>query len=85
MKLLFNSKIINLQFHHPQYASSLHLELYKTRTNEHYFQIFYRNANEEHLIPMNIPKCGEKCSIDRFYTKHAEVIPGDFETECKLE
>lgn len=53
--------------------------------NEHYFQILYRGANEEHLKPMNIPKCGEKCSIDRFYAEYKEIIPThDRDTECSL-
>lgn len=72
------------QLHFPEYESSLHFELYETRTNEHYFQLFYRNNAKEHLSPLNIPKCGEKCSIDRFYSEYSDIIPGDHDSECNL-
>lgn len=68
----------------PPYASSLHFELYKTEDNENYIQLFYRRFEEEELLPLDIPRCGEKCSIKQFYEKFNELIPGDFNTECQL-
>lgn len=66
----------------PNYASSLHFELYKTADSDHYVQIFYRNSEEEILTPMYIPKCGEKCKLSQLYTIYNDIVPGDFETEC---
>ena len=68
----------------PPYASSLHFELYKTAENEHYIQIFYRRFEEEALVPLNLPRCGLKCSIEQFYEKYNDIIPNDFSSECKL-
>lgn len=68
----------------PPYAASLHFELYKTDDNENYIQLFYRRFEEEELSPLDIPRCGVKCSIQQFYEKFNEIIPGDFDSECQL-
>lgn len=68
----------------PPYASSLHFELFKTSTNDHYVQLYYRTANEENPLPMNIPGCGEKCSLDQLYDIYKDIIPRDFDSECDL-
>lgn len=71
--------------HYPPYASSIHLELYKSNQNEHYVQIFYREAQEEYPTPMNIPGCGIRCPLDQFYNVYKSIMPEhDFDTECKL-
>ncbi|XP_031629638.1 prostatic acid phosphatase-like [Contarinia nasturtii] len=70
------------KLHFPCYGSSLHFELYKTNDNEHYFQLFYRQSNEEKPLPLSIPKCGEICHIDQFYAAYRAIIPSDFEKEC---
>lgn len=46
---------ICLQLNLPPYASSLHFELYKTPTKQHYLQFFYRKPDVEYPQPMNIP------------------------------
>lgn len=74
---------MNFQPHIPPYASSILLELYKNGENEHYIQIFYRKSDVENPLPLNIPNCGTKCSLDRLYELYSDLIPGDFETECK--
>ena len=85
---MYNSLIhflfITFQLHIPPYASSLHFELYKTVDDEHYIQIFYRKSDEEELSPMHIPNCGEKCSLDQFQAIYNDIIPGDFDMECRL-
>lgn len=72
------------QLHFPPTASSLHFELYKSKKNEHYFQLFYRKSNEESPEPMEIPGCGEKCTLEQFYDLYKEIIPDDFDSECRL-
>lgn len=73
------------QLHIPPFASSLHFELYKSKDGEKYVQIFYRKSQEENLSPMNIPKCGEKCSLDKLYDLYNAIMPGDHQTECGLQ
>ncbi|XP_031628603.1 prostatic acid phosphatase-like [Contarinia nasturtii] len=69
----------------PPYASSVHLELYKVDEKEHYIQIFYRKSDEEILLPLNIPNCGEKCPLDQLYKLYNDIIPDrDHDTECRL-
>ncbi|XP_031616331.1 lysosomal acid phosphatase-like [Contarinia nasturtii] len=71
--------------HFPPFASSLHLELYEVAEKEHYIQIFYRKSDEEILLPLNIPNCGEKCSLDQLYKLYNDIIPDrDHDTECSL-
>lgn len=68
----------------PPYASSIHIELYKTDENKHYLQIFYRRFNEEYPEPKNIPGCGQKCDLKQFHDLYKHIIPADFDTECQL-
>ncbi|KAG4071333.1 hypothetical protein HA402_004037 [Bradysia odoriphaga] len=72
------------QPHFPPYGASLHFELFRTSRGEHYFKIFYRNAEEEYPDPISIPGCGERCSLKQFYDLYSQIIPGDFEMECWL-
>lgn len=68
----------------PPVACSLHIELYKSSNNVHYIQIFYRKSQEDNPLALNIPGCGEKCPLDKFYDIYREIIPGDFDAECRL-
>ncbi|XP_031627157.1 lysosomal acid phosphatase-like [Contarinia nasturtii] len=71
--------------HKPPFASSVHLELYKVGEKEHYIQIFYRKSGEEILLPLNIPNCGERCSLDQLFKLYYDIIPiRDHDTECRL-
>ncbi|KAJ6647741.1 Lysosomal acid phosphatase [Pseudolycoriella hygida] len=73
------------ELHLPPYAASVHFELYKTSQNEYYIQIFYRSLEEEYPQPLNIPECGVKCTIRQFYDLYHDIIPGDFDTECRID
>lgn len=70
--------------HFPPYAASVHFELYKSSQNEHYLQLFYRKSGEEILVPMEIPNCGTKCTLNQFYATFKDIIPGNYEEECRL-
>lgn len=73
------------QQHSPPLACSLHFELYKPNENEHYMQVFYRKANEEHPVALKLPGCaGDKFTMDQFYDLYEHLIPDEFENECKL-
>lgn len=32
---------------------------------------------------MEIPHCGRKCDLDKFYDLYRDIIPEEFESECK--
>lgn len=85
MSNILLKKSIFSQLHILPFACSLHFELYEVDGNEHYIQIFYRKSNEEILSPMNIPGCGQKCALDRFYDLYNDIIPDrDHDIECEL-
>lgn len=46
-------------------------------------QIFYKNTTETPM-PLNIPNCGYSCPLDQMYQLYANVLPGDFNDECRL-
>lgn len=48
-------------------------------------QFFYRNTKAEILSPLDIPSCGTKCSLEKFYEAYEHLIPTkSFEEECSL-
>lgn len=67
----------------PPYASSLLFELYKVDEKEHFIQLFYKQFDEENLSPLNIPGCGERCPLQKFYELYSYIIPSDFQSECR--
>lgn len=81
-----NCLFIHKQLHFPPYASSVHLELYKTTDDQYYVQVFYRKSNEEHPQALNVPGCGSKFSVQQFLDYYKEIIPeNDFDSECRLQ
>lgn len=73
------------QIHSPPYAASVLFELYKSKANKYYVQIFYKNSSDEHLEPLYIPSCGEKCPIEKLRSLYKAVIPvKTLEEECQL-
>ncbi|KAJ6635615.1 Testicular acid phosphatase like [Pseudolycoriella hygida] len=78
------SNILNslglFELHFPPTACSLHFELYKPNENQHYMQIFYRMSNEEYPKAMEIPGCGNKITLERFFDLYKETLPNDLET-----
>lgn len=49
-------------------------------------QFFYKNSTDEYLAPLNIPSCGTKCPIEKFYEIFKDLIPtGSYDEECQLK
>lgn len=63
----------------PPFAASLHFELYR-RERDYYVQLFYRTDNSEIIPPIEIPKCGTKCPLDKLFELYKDVLPTDNET-----
>ncbi|XP_055305423.1 prostatic acid phosphatase-like [Sitodiplosis mosellana] len=74
--------------HIPNYASSLHFELYRTNGTEYYVQLFYRNQNQEIVdSPLEIPNCGTKCHLDQFNELYRDILPTeseDYDSVCRV-
>lgn len=71
------------QPHFPPYASTIMFELYQTN-GDYYVQIFYKNTTSVDLKPLNIPRCGPKCSLSQLNKVYAAILPTkDFESECR--
>lgn len=75
--------LILFQMTIPPYVSSLHLELYK-RGTEYYVQLYYRKNGFENISAIEIPHCGTKCPLDRFYELYKNILPTeDIESACR--
>lgn len=57
--------------------------MYKSHDKGYFIQLFYRQDGEDYPQALDIPHCGKKCDLDRFYDVYRDIIPDDFETECK--
>lgn len=72
------------QLHRPPFASCLLFEQYHTET-ENYVQVFYRNSTETNISALEIPNCGAKCPLNKWYEVYKSILPTQtFEEECEL-
>lgn len=69
----------------PPHACSIHYELYRTDDDKHYLQLFYRKPDEEYPSPLNLPGLKEKWTLEQFRSVFKKLIPGDYESECRLK
>lgn len=58
-------------------------ELRKIGLN-YFVQIFYKNTTNENLEPLSFPGCGSLCPLKKVAELYENVLPGDFETECRI-
>lgn len=80
-----NSLSNAFQMHIPPLTSNILFELYQ-RDDEYYVQLFYRKTISENAQPMEIPNCGTKCPLDKFYELYKDILPTedeDFESLCR--
>lgn len=47
--------------------------------------ISYKKLKKNYLFSFFLVGCGEKWTLDQFYVVHEKIIPGDFDTECKVD
>lgn len=75
---------ILLQLHQPRYASCLFFELYESE--QPYIQILYKKSSKtKKLYTFNIPNCGTKCPLNKFYQLYQHILPTQsFDKECQL-
>lgn len=70
------------ELHNPPYRACIMLEL-RIKNSIPYVSIFYKNTTSEPSI-MTIKNCGTKCPLDRMYEIYDDVLPKDWESECRL-
>lgn len=70
------------EYHTPPYASCIMMEL-RMVNSKPTVSVFYKNTTAEPQA-MNIPKCGTACPLDKMFKLYANVLPTDWEAECKM-
>lgn len=51
---------------------------------DYFVQIFYRNTTIENPQALNLPGCGTLCPLKKMIELYDDVLPGDFDTECRI-
>lgn len=75
------------QLHVPPYASCLFFELYKPNdSSENYLQLFYRKGNATDFPALEIPNCGSKCPLNKWYKLYQNILPTkSYDEECQTD
>eukprot|EP00099_Drosophila_melanogaster_P015999 NP_524917.1 acid phosphatase 1, isoform A [Drosophila melanogaster] len=71
------------ELHSPPYTACIMMELRVDETNTPLVSIFYKNTTAEPL-PLDIPGCGPSCPLTKLMNIYEDVLPVDWERECKL-
>lgn len=70
--------------HSPPYRACILFEL-RLISDVPYLKIFYKNSTDRNPAAINIPNCGQLCSLENMYKLYNSVLPTDhFVTECKI-
>ncbi|XP_065372417.1 prostatic acid phosphatase isoform X3 [Calliphora vicina] len=69
--------------HSPPYIACIMLELRLDDKLQPYVSIFYKNTTAE-PVPLFIPDCGVACPLNKMFTIYSDILPKDWESECKL-
>ncbi|CAD6992511.1 unnamed protein product [Ceratitis capitata] len=67
----------------PGYTACLLFELRVDENNQAYISIFYKNNSPEAKL-LNIPDCGVACPLEQMYKLYMDILPVNWEQECKL-
>ncbi|XP_023293172.2 prostatic acid phosphatase isoform X1 [Lucilia cuprina] len=69
--------------HSPPYIACIMLELRLDEKLQPYVSIFYKNTTAE-PEPLYIPDCGVACPLNQMFNIYSDILPKDWESECKL-
>ncbi|XP_014092609.2 prostatic acid phosphatase isoform X2 [Bactrocera oleae] len=67
----------------PGYTACLLFELRIDEHNQPFVSIFYKNTSAEPTL-LNIPDCGVSCPLEQMHTIYKDILPVDWEKECRL-
>lgn len=70
------------ELHNPPYRACIMLEL-RLRNNVPYVSILYKNTTSEPTV-MTIKNCGTMCPLDTMFSIYDDVLPKNWESECRL-
>ncbi|XP_066905315.1 uncharacterized protein [Halyomorpha halys] len=68
--------------HVPLFAATIMVELRKNQDNDHFVSVYYKPLNEQPEL-LTISGCDPLCPLDRFESLLSNVIPVDWNAECK--
>uniref|UniRef100_A0A6B2EF65 acid phosphatase n=1 Tax=Phlebotomus kandelakii TaxID=1109342 RepID=A0A6B2EF65_9DIPT len=68
--------------HSPPFAACVMLEM-RLIEDKPYISVFYKNTTAE-PEPMYIPQCGKSCPLKKMFQLYSDLLPHDWEAECKL-
>lgn len=69
------------EVHAPPFAATVLVELRKSKTNDYFVSVFYKNTTEEPTL-LTVPGCNAACPLDKFTSLLSDVIPVDWDSEC---
>ncbi|XP_037885224.1 prostatic acid phosphatase isoform X2 [Glossina fuscipes] len=67
----------------PPYTACVLIELRLDYERQPFVSIFYKNSSTEPQ-PLYIPSCGTECPLRKMYTLYENILPVDWNFECKL-
>lgn len=68
----------------PPVSSCLLFELH-LGDNDPYIQFFYKNSTDVNIPLLQIPKCGDKCSLKKLFELYKNILPKrSHAEECAL-
>nr|CAB59935.1 acid phosphatase-1 [Drosophila subobscura] len=70
------------ELHSPPYAACIMLEMRVDDSNTPLVSVFYKNTTAEPL-PLDIPGCGLSCPLKTLVKLYQDVLPVNWERECK--
>lgn len=80
----FKTRPLLFQHEIPPLSSCLLFELHHG-DDEPYVQIFYKNSTQVNIPELEVPKCGLKCPLKKFYEFYENVLPKrSHAEECAL-
>lgn len=60
----------------PPLSSCLLFELHHSDENPNpYVQFFFKNSTEINIPSLEIPNCGSKCPVNKFYELYDHILP----------
>ncbi|CAH1398942.1 unnamed protein product [Nezara viridula] len=68
--------------HIPPFAATVMVELRKNQDNQHFVSVYYKRTTEEPEL-LTIAGCEPLCPLDRFESLLSDLIPVNWEDECK--
>ncbi|XP_038104455.1 testicular acid phosphatase homolog [Culex quinquefasciatus] len=70
------------QTHNPPFGACIMIELRTSPSGTPYVSVFYRDSQEEPEA-LYIPGCGTRCPLRRMVQFYENIIPDDWERECR--